>query len=155
MLRTWFISLFCLTLFCIMLIITLQSHGQVKSSTENIQYLVQKRADLKRWDNEHRSAQLEIKNWNDLRKKVIEAKIEPKKWQVYPVNIQDTFDLHEAERILRILSNSSSKENNFLFSPEYIRVMPVVISQEGSGGSQSAVEMQVQGKMMTMRDESF
>lgn len=153
--RTWIISFFCISVFCFMLIITLQSHGQVKNSRQYIQYLMQKRADLERWDSEHRATQLKIKKWNELSKKVAEASLEPEQWQVYPVNIQDTFDLHEAERVLRLLSNSSSKEQKFWFSPRFIQVMPVVILKDGQEDKGSAVEMQIQGKMMTKAGDSF
>ncbi len=153
MLRTWFISLSCLALFCVMLVMTMHSHGLVLNTRENIQHLEKRKSDLERWYIEHQAVQEKTRQWNQLWEKSVEAGLEPEKWQDYPVNIEDTFFPYEAESILRLLSNNINNEQNFWFIPGFIRVMPVIITDESGNQKRSAVQMQIQGKIMTMVPE--
>lgn len=146
----WMISTFCLLLFCFMLVMAVQSHHQVQNTREKIVGLENRKAELQRWDAEHQTLQDRAKQWNQLWGRAVEAGLEPAKWQFYPVNIEDTFLLHEAESILRILSSNMNNKDNFWFTPGFIQISPLILSEDSHEQKRSAVEMHVQGKIMTI-----
>ena len=150
MIRPWFMSLSCLTLFCIMLVVVMHSQGQIRQTRDYIRHLENTKAALERLDIEHQEAQNKMVQWNSLWETVVEAGLKPEKWEKYPVNIEDVFLLHEAEGVMRLLSNNLIKDRNYWFAPDFIQVNPVILTDENQKQKRSAVEMLVQGKIMTM-----
>ena len=153
MIRSWLMSLSCLSLFCITLVVAMQSYGQVRQTRDYIRHLENTKAALERLDIEHQEAQKKMMLWNQLWERTVEAGLKPEQWEEYPVNIDDVFLLHEADGVMRLLSNNIIKEQNFWFAPGFIQVNPVILTNESQQQKRSAVKMRIQGKIMTMVQE--
>ncbi|EFI35251.1 hypothetical protein Dthio_PD2662 [Desulfonatronospira thiodismutans ASO3-1] len=150
----WIISLSCLGLFCTMLVLAGDSHRQVQSARDRIESLQTAKGELLRLDEKHQEKQKRAEQWNIFWEQAVEAGLHPDKWQAYPVNIEDTLTLNEAENILTILSSKMNESDSFWFSPGSVRVIPEIDSGENREDMEVLVEMHIQGKIMTMIPES-
>lgn len=152
MIKPWIMTLLSLSVFCVMLSLAVKSYFEVQVSQEHIKTLEIRKSQLAHWVEEHDRVSQEVEQWNELWESVLKAGIVPSKWQRYPVEIHDVFLPHEAQNILRLLSNDIKSGQYFWFAPVMVQVKPVMLPSLDSDQERPALKMTVQAEIMTTGD---